>query len=161
MKLAAERRGLQADEEQLSWPARGPGVCDWQGDAEEELDRRVSGEGTNRPEWFQIRFFGFLLLAASTAAGSRWVHSTRIKDCIIAHGVPCTMNLQRNAIKSVAASTKWKKTSASPFDPLFVCHYAPWFRPVWCITHRTEVCGSELAKKSKESVGMWCGTGLC
>lgn len=117
----------------------------------ETLRRRVSGKGTNRPEWFQIRFSGFLLLVASIAAGTRWGHSTRIKDCITAHGAPCTMNLQRNAITSFAASTKWEKISMR--QPLFVCHSRLWFRPVWCICRHTEACGSELVEEQKYQSG--------
>lgn len=154
MNLAAARRGEQSDEEQLSWPARGPHVCDWQEDAEQERDRSISGEGTNRPEWFKIGFFGFLLLAASIVAGTHWLHSTN--DCIIAYSAPCTMNLHVILLnllhhqQSEQSKKKQKKNNASPF----VCGSLYTMIQACVMHHSPHRCpGVRIGRKAKESVG--------
>lgn len=109
MKLAAERRGQRADEEQLSGHVKAPGDCDWQRDAKGQRTGEFLAKGKSGPECFQLGCSGFFSLGAGTAAGPHRVRSTRINACVTAHGAPRTMNLQRNALKLVAASTKRAK----------------------------------------------------
>lgn len=108
MKLAAERRGQPADEEQLSGPVKAPGVTVIGREMlKGAADGRVSGKRKERARELPARLLGLLLTRSRYCS---WTSPSAHKH--LRHGLrspPRTMNLQRNALKSVAASTKRAK----------------------------------------------------
>lgn len=149
MKLAVERlTGWWGTAERTCEETR----CLWlAGRCWREADWRVSGEGKSWPEWFQLGYFGFSLLGAGTPAGPHRVRSTRINSCVTGHSAPRTMNLQRNAIKSLAAPTKrakWKH-KATPFVYVLTLHRDSGLCDVSPTAQGD--CGSESAEKQEKN----------